>query len=95
MSNFKYILIYFIFINIISFMVFFVDKNKAKKDKWRIQEKTLHTLSFLGGSIGSIAAMKLFRHKTKKKGFIIITIIALLLNVFIYYKIGEYLIFLN
>ena len=89
MDNIKYILIYLIIINIIAFVLFFMDKQKAKKDKWRIKESTLHIVGFMGGIIGSIAAMILFHHKTKKPKFVIITIIALLFNVFVAY---EYLI---
>lgn len=92
MNNLIYILIYFVFINVVSFILFFLDKEKAKRDKWRIKERTLHSFSFLGGAIGSIAAMKLFHHKTKKKVFVAITIIALIINFFIYYKVYEMLI---
>lgn len=92
MDNIKYILIYFASINLISFILFFLDKQKAKRDRWRIQEKTLHTASFLGGVFGSIAAMLLFHHKTKKPGFVAITFVALLFNIFIYYKLYNYLI---
>ncbi|KAF5038551.1 hypothetical protein DSECCO2_553110 [anaerobic digester metagenome] len=81
----KYLAIYFIIINLISFVMFYVDKQKARKDKWRIEEKTLHLTSFLGGTIGSIAAMLLFHHKTRKVGFVAITFIALLLNIFAIY----------
>jgi len=87
MDNIKYILIYFLLINLISFVLFFIDKQKAKRDKWRIKEKTLHISSFLGGTIGSITAMMIFHHKTRKPGFVIITLIALIVNIFIYYKI--------
>lgn len=83
----KYILIYLICINILSFFLFYIDKSKAKKDKWRIKEKTLHISSFLGGSIGSIGAMYLFHHKTRKLKFCIITSIALLFNIYIIYEI--------
>ena len=49
----------------------YVDKRKAKWGKWRIKESTLFTLVFLGGGIGGIAGMYLFRHKTKKTRFVI------------------------
>ena len=76
MVNIKYILVYLLIINLISFALFYTDKQKAKKDRWRIKESTLHIVGFMGGIIGSIAAMILFRHKTKKTKFEIITIIA-------------------
>jgi uncharacterized membrane protein YsdA (DUF1294 family) len=87
MDNIKYILIYLLIVNIISFALFFIDKQKAKKDKWRIKESTLHIVGFMGGIIGSIAAMALFHHKTKKAKFVIITIIALLFNLFLAYEL--------
>ena len=49
----------------------YIDKQKAKKGKWRIQEKTLLTLVVLGGGIGGIAGMYVFRHKTQKPRFFI------------------------
>jgi uncharacterized membrane protein YsdA (DUF1294 family) len=63
-----------------------VDKQKSIKGKWRIKESTLHAAGFMGGIIGSIAAMLLFHHKTKKPKFIAITIIALLFNAFLAYE---------
>ena len=60
--------IYFIIINIISFLFFMIDKIKAKYHLWRIPEKVLFILSFIGGGIGSLISMKTFHHKTKKNG---------------------------
>lgn len=89
MDRLNYFLLYFIIINLISFVLFFIDKQKAKKDRWRIQEKTLHTMSFLGGVFGSIAAMVIFHHKTKKTAFVVITIAALIFNIVAYYKLYQ------
>ncbi len=91
MNKLEYVLSYFVLINIVSFILFFLDKEKAKRDKWRIKEKTLHTASFFGGVFGSIAAMILFHHKTRKRGFVVITFIALVFNIFIYYNLYNYL----
>ncbi len=90
MDNIKYILIYLGLINSISFILFFLDKQKARKEKWRIKESTLHITSFLGGVFGSVAAMILFHHKTRKPGFVAITLLALLFNIYIYYQIYNY-----
>ena len=65
----KNIIIYLIIINIITFLAMWIDKRKAKKGKWRISEGALFVLAFLGGSIGGIAGMYTFRHKTKKTRF--------------------------
>lgn len=67
----KNIIIYLIAINLITLLAMYIDKQKAKKTKRRISEKTLFTLVFLGGGIGGIAGMYIFRHKTKKTRFII------------------------
>ena len=87
----KFILFYLLITNVTSFALFFSDKQKAKKDKWRIKESTLHIAGFMGGIIGSIAAMILFHHKTKKPMFVAITIIALLFNIFVAYEYLKYM----
>ncbi len=63
------IIIYFVVINIIGFLIMYIDKKKAEKGKWRIQEKTIFIVAALGGGIGTIAGMYIFRHKTKKLQF--------------------------
>ncbi len=65
------IIIYFVVINIITFFVMWLDKRKAKMGKWRIPENTLLLLVLLGGGIGGIAGMYIFRHKTQKMKFVI------------------------
>lgn len=64
-------IIYVIVINIIGFLAMWIDKVKAKRGSWRIPEKTLFTITLLGGGIGTIAGMYKFRHKTKKLYFTI------------------------
>ena len=61
----KYILIYLGIINLIGFFAMFLDKQKAKRNKWRIPEKTLFLLAIIGGSLGTTFGMHVFRHKTK------------------------------
>ncbi len=65
------ILLYFLFINMFGFLIMWIDKRKAEKGKWRIQEKTLFIVTALGGGIGTIAGMYTFRHKTQKLNFVI------------------------
>lgn len=67
----KYILIYFLAINLIGFLTMWYDKHQAKSGNWRVPEKTLFMLTFLGGGFGTIAGMYTFRHKTKKMRFVI------------------------
>lgn len=65
----KYLLIYLLLINALSFLLMLIDKRKAIKNRWRIPEKTLFAAAILGGSIGSLVGMHLFRHKTKHLSF--------------------------
>ena len=60
-----------------------VDKKKAKKGSWRIKESTLLTMGLIGGSIGGIAGMYTFRHKTQKPRFVILFPIMLILQIII------------
>lgn len=61
----KYFFIYLAIINLIGFFAMFLDKQKAKRSKWRIPEKTLFLLALIGGSLGTTLGMHIFRHKTK------------------------------
>lgn len=71
--------LYFIIINIITFFVYGLDKYYAKTNKFRISEKILYTLSAMGGVVGAIFGMKIFRHKTKKASFKIFNFIMLVI----------------
>ena len=62
---------YFLVMNILGLLVMAVDKRRAVKKKWRIPEKQLFLVSLLGGSIGTLAGMYLFRHKTKHWYFVV------------------------
>ena len=62
---------YLILINACSFLLMLADKQKARRRTWRIPENTLIGVSLLGGSIGAIAGMYLFRHKTRHPKFTI------------------------
>ena len=63
--------IYLVFINILAFVLMGADKAKAKRSAWRIPEKTLFLSAILGGSIGAILGMQLFRHKTRHRSFVL------------------------
>ncbi len=81
-------MIYLISINILSFLLFGIDKYKAIKKKYRIPEKVLLGISLLGGSLGSLLGMILFHHKTKKIGFLILIPLFLLLQIIILLEIN-------
>lgn len=61
--------IYLILVNAVAFLLMLIDKQKAKKKKWRIPEATLIGSAVIGGSIGALAGMYTFRHKTKHTKF--------------------------
>ena len=63
------ILGYLLAVNITSFLLYGIDKYKAKKGRWRISEATLLTMAAIGGSIGAWAGMRLWHHKTMHKKF--------------------------
>ena len=63
------IIYYLIIINIVTFIVYGIDKLKAKKALWRIREASLLMLAILGGSIGAWLGMKVWHHKTLHKKF--------------------------
>ena len=63
------LLYYLIAINIVTLIVYGIDKVKAMKGKWRISEATLLILAAIGGSIGALLGMKIWHHKTMHKKF--------------------------
>ena len=63
------LIIYIITINLIGFFIMGIDKRRARKNKWRIQEKTLFLIALLFGSIGVLTGMYVFRHKTRHLSF--------------------------
>ena len=67
----RLLIIYLLIINALGFLLMLIDKYKARKNLWRIPEKTLLAVAFMGGSIGSYAGMQIFRHKTKHPQFYI------------------------
>ena len=68
---YQILLVYLLLINAAGFLLMLVDKIKAKRNLWRIPEATLMGVAAVGGSIGAIAGMNLFRHITKHAKFYI------------------------
>ena len=62
----RYIMWYLLAINIVTFFLYGIDKQKARKKRWRIPEATLLSMAALGGSVGACVGMQIFRHKTQK-----------------------------
>ena len=72
MSQLIYIVaIYLVVINVVTFFLYGIDKWKARRDKWRIEEATLLWWAAFGGSIGALLGMKAWHHKTLHKKFTI------------------------
>lgn len=65
----QYFLFYLLIINALGFWIMLADKRRAKRNAWRIPEARLMLTAVLGGSIGVLAGMYLFRHKTKHPKF--------------------------
>ena len=63
------ILGYLLAVNIASFLLYGIDKYKARKGRWRISEATLLMMAVIGGSIGAWSGMRLWHHKTMHKKF--------------------------
>ncbi len=63
------LLYYLIAINVVTFLVYGIDKWKAQQGSWRISEATLLILAIIGGSIGALLGMKVWHHKTMHKKF--------------------------
>lgn len=77
----KYLIIYASVIgavSVITFFVYFSDKMRAKKNKWRIRESVLLGLGICGGALGALIAMNVIRHKTKHTYFWVINTLALM-----------------
>lgn len=78
--------------SVVGFASMGIDKSRAKNDKWRIPEKTLFLIALLGGALGSVLGMQVFRHKTKHWYFavfmpmILLVQIAIVVFLFIKFK---------
>ena len=66
---YHYSLYYLLVVNTLTFLLYGIDKHKAKKARWRISEATLLMMAVIGGSIGAWAGMRLWHHKTMHKKF--------------------------
>jgi uncharacterized membrane protein YsdA (DUF1294 family) len=72
--------VYLAAMNGISFALFGLDKQSARKGRGRLPENRLHLFALLGGFLGGILGMQVFRHKTRKPSFIVVYVLASLLS---------------
>lgn len=73
----------YIFFSLITFIRYFIDKSAAKSNEWRTSEKSLHTLSLIGGWPGALIAQRIFHHKSRKRSFQIIFWVTVIANIFL------------
>ena len=78
------LVLWFFFVNCLSYVLMFVDKRRALNGNWRISEGQLLIWCLLGGSVGGKLGQKAFRHKTQKQPFATILNVYLALNVIAY-----------
>ena len=83
------ILLYLLIVNAVSFLLMLVDKRKAQRKLWRIPESTLLLSVVIGGSLGSLAGMYTFRHKTKHLKFTLGVPAILILQIAVYFVISR------
>ena len=81
----KYFFIVIAFMSVLAFILYGVDKRRAIKRRWRIKEATLLFVGFFGGSVGSLLAMLLFRHKTRHAIFWTVNVLGLIVQAALYY----------
>ena len=82
--------LYFIVINLLTVLLYGLDKYKAIRQEWRIPERALLLMAFMGGAFGALTAMRIFRHKTRKGRFkLMIPLFCLLWGYVIVHKVLE------
>lgn len=87
----KILFIYLLIANVITLVIYGIDKWKARHDRWRVPESVLIFLAISGGSLGALLAMRLFHHKTKKNKFAfgIPIILVLQISAMIFYACNQ------
>jgi uncharacterized membrane protein YsdA (DUF1294 family) len=88
------VIYYLVIINIVTFLVYGIDKWKARKAMWRVREASLLMLAVLGGNIGAWLGMKVWHHKTQHKKFrygipAIIIIQLVIIGYFLYLQLNH------
>lgn len=69
----KAVLLVYAGASLVALVTYAVDKRRSERGGWRVSENTLHLLELVGGWPGALLAMKLFRHKTRKLSFLLVT----------------------
>lgn len=82
---------YLLAVNIFSFVLFGIDKERAKRNLWRISEKTLLFAALLGGTPGALTGMYFFHHKTRKLKFSVGVPVILAVQIFLVFVMKQYM----
>ena len=72
--------IVYLMLNVIAFSLFGLDKQRAKRGLWRIRESALLAVIWLMGGVGAWLGMRVFRHKTQKRAFVVSSSVATVLQ---------------
>ena len=80
-----FLYLYVAAVNVVTFFIYGLDKSKAKAGRWRIPEANLIFLAVFGGSVGALAGMRFFHHKTRKPKFYIGIPAILLIQIILIY----------
>jgi uncharacterized membrane protein YsdA (DUF1294 family) len=76
---------YLVLVNLAAFVMVGWDKRKAKKDQYRTREMTLWKAGAIGGILGMLIGMRLFRHKARKASFLVVTVLLVIWNIALAY----------
>lgn len=88
--GYKLAVIYLVGINLITLIVYGSDKLFAASNSWRVRERTLLLLAILGGSVGALVGIYLFRHKTKKTSFLLPLVVIILVQLAIVLYLADF-----
>lgn len=86
----RYFLYYYIFINVYAFILIWIDKYRSRNRKFRVRELIFFVVSIIGGALGSVMGMTVFRHKTQKESFYIGIPLIFVLNIITVVLIYKY-----
>ncbi|MBR1673350.1 MAG: DUF1294 domain-containing protein [Eubacterium sp.] len=87
----KSIIFYYVVVNLVAFIMYGIDKNRAIKKEWRISEKSLILVSVAGGAFGALLGMHVFRHKTRHIKFQLIIPLTVIVHFVVIYFLIKYL----
>jgi uncharacterized membrane protein YsdA (DUF1294 family)/cold shock CspA family protein len=76
-----WVLAAYLALGFVSIIVYWFDKRAAQADRWRVSERSLHTIDLIGGIAGGLVAQQLLRHKTSKRSFAVVTGMIALLHI--------------